>query len=106
MKDEKIYVAVVCGPTASGKTELGVRLAQETGGEIISADSMQIYKGMDIASAKPSKNEMGGVPHHLMDFLSPDTAFSVADYLKLARNCISDIHARGKLERGFIFPRL
>lgn len=97
MKDEKIYVAVVCGPTASGKTELGVRLAQETDGEIISADSMQIYKGMDIASAKPSKNEMGGVPHHLMDFLSPDTAFSVADYLKLARNCISDIHARGKL---------
>ena len=52
MKDEKIYVAVVCGPTASGKTELGVRLAQETDGEIISADSMQIYKGMDIGSAK------------------------------------------------------
>ena len=94
---EKIYIAVVCGPTASGKTELGVKLARQTDGEIISADSMQIYKGMDIASAKPSKEEMGGIPHHLMDFLPPDKAFSVADYVELARNCVNDIHGRGKL---------
>lgn len=94
---EKIYIAVVCGPTASGKTELGVRLAREADGEIISADSMQIYKGMDIASAKPSKEEKGGIPHHLMDFLPPDKAFSVADYVELARKCVTDIHGRGKL---------
>lgn len=97
MEREKIYVAVVCGPTASGKTELGVSLAQRADGEIISADSMQIYKGMEIASAKPSKEEMGGIPHHLMDFLSPAAAFSVADYVELAGKCIMDIHERGKL---------
>lgn len=97
MEREKIYVAVVCGPTASGKTELGVSLAQRADGEIISADSMQIYKGMEIASAKPSKEEMGGIPHHLMDFLSPSAAFSVADYVELAGKCINDIHERGKL---------
>lgn len=97
MESEKIYIAVVCGPTASGKTELGVSLAQRTDGEIISADSMQIYKGMEIASAKPAKEEMGGITHHLMDFLPPNTAFSVADYVELARECIRDIHNRGKL---------
>lgn len=97
MESEKIYVAVVCGPTASGKTDLGVRLAKEANGEIISADSMQIYKGMEIASAKPTCEEMGGIRHHLMNFLSPTTAFSVADYVELARKCIEDIHSRGKL---------
>lgn len=94
---EKIFVAVVCGATASGKTALGVRLAQKLGGEIVSADSMQIYKGMDIASAKPTKEEMGGIPHYMMDFLPPSEAFSVADYVVQARGCICDIHNRGKL---------
>ncbi len=88
---------MVCGPTASGKTKLAVDLALEFGGEIVSADSMQIYKGMDIASAKPTEEEKMGVPHHLMDFLEPTQAFSVADYVILARKAVSDIHARGKL---------
>ncbi len=94
---KKIFVAVVCGPTASGKTSLGIGLAKNTDGEIISADSMQIYRGMEIASAKPTKEEMDGVKHHLMDFLPPTRPFSVADYVELARRCIEDIHGRGKL---------
>ena len=95
--NEKIYVPVICGPTASGKTNLGVRLALKCGGEIVSADSMQIYKGMDIASAKPTKEEMQGIPHHLMDFLPPTKAFSVADYVDMAHKVIEDIYNRGKL---------
>lgn len=94
---KKIFVPVICGPTASGKTDLGIRLALKCGGEIVSADSMQIYRGMDIASAKPSEDEMQGVPHHLMDFLSPTQAFSVADYVEMAHNAIKDIHSRGRL---------
>lgn len=93
----KTPVVVVCGPTASGKTKLAVDIALEFGGEVVSADSMQIYKGMDIASAKPTEAEKCGVPHHLMDFLDPSQPFSVADYVLMARDVISDIHARGKL---------
>lgn len=93
----KIFVVVVCGPTASGKTRLAVDLALDLGGEVVSADSMQIYKGMDIASAKPTEAEKKGVPHHLMDFLDPKQPFSVADYVELARKAIYDIHSRGKL---------
>lgn len=96
-ENKKIFVVAVCGPTASGKTDLGVRLAQRLDGEILSADSMQIYKGMDIASAKPTEEEKGGVPHHLMDFLEPTEAFSVADYVEAAHSRISDIHGRGRL---------
>ena len=95
--NKKIFVPVICGPTASGKTDLGVMLALQCGGEIVSADSMQIYKGMDIVSAKPSKEEMRGVPHHLMDFLPPTKAFSVADYVEMAHNVIREIYNRGKL---------
>ena len=94
---EKIPVLVVCGPTASGKTAVGVELALRLGGEVVSADSMQIYKGLAISTAKPSPEEMKGIPHHLMDFLRPDEPFSVADYVKMARKCISDIRSRGKL---------
>ena len=94
---EKIPVIVVCGPTASGKTAVGVELALRLGGEVVSADSMQIYKGLAISTAKPSFEEMKGVPHYLMDFLTPDEPFSVADYVKMARECISDIRSRGKL---------
>lgn len=94
---KKIPIVVVCGPTASGKTKLAVDLAKIFGGEIISADSMQIYKGLDIASAKPTEEEKEGVPHHLMDFLDPRRGYSVADYVIEARRLIADISARGKL---------
>lgn len=90
-------ILVVAGPTASGKTGLAVRLAKQFDGEVISADSMQIYQHMDIASAKPTQEEMQGIPHHLIDFVSPFEPFSVADYVKLAREKISEIAGRGKL---------
>ncbi len=94
---EKVTVLAVVGPTASGKTALGVMLAKLYNGEVVSADSMQIYKGMSIATAKPTPEEQEGVPHHLIDFLDLETAFSVADYVELAGKTIRDIHARGKL---------
>ena len=81
----------VVGPTASGKTAMGVKLAKEFDGEVISADSMQIYKGMDISTAKPSAEEMQGIPHHLIDFLERDVSFSVADYVNLAKEKIGFI---------------
>ncbi len=94
---KKQPLVVVVGPTASGKTATGVILAKEFGGEVVSADSMQIYKSMSISTAKPTENEMQGIPHHLIDFLDSDTAFSVADYVSLAREKISEIASRGKL---------
>ena len=94
---EKIFVIVVCGPTASGKTELAVKIAEKYNGEIIGADSMQIYKGMDIATAKPTPEELRGVKHHLIDFLEPSEPFSVADYVEKARGVIAEVAARGKL---------
>lgn len=94
---DKIGTVVVCGATASGKTRLAIDLAKQFNGEIVSADSMQIYKGMDIASAKPSKKEQSGIPHYMMDFLEPTEAFSVADYVEMARPIIADIYSRGKL---------
>lgn len=93
----KLSVLAVVGPTASGKTALSVELAKRTDGEIVSADSMQIYKGMDIASAKPTKAEMCGIPHHMMDFLSPETPYSVAQYTEAAGSCLREIAARKKL---------
>lgn len=94
---EKTFIVVVCGPTASGKTGLAVELAKRLDGEVISADSMQLYTGLDIASAKPAKEEMQGIPHHMMDFLPPTTSFSVADYVEMARKKIAEVAARGKL---------
>lgn len=90
-------VLVVAGPTASGKTSLGIALAKEYNGEVVSADSMQVYKGLDIATAKPTKEEVQAVPHYLVDFLDRDVSFSVADYVKLAYQKIDEIHSRGKL---------
>lgn len=87
----------VTGPTASGKTALGVHLAGRFGGEVISADSMQIYTGMDIAVAMPSEEEMQGVPHRLMGFISPGERFSVARYTELANKAADDILSRGKI---------
>lgn len=95
--NNKIDVVAVVGPTASGKTRLSVELAKELNGEIVSADSMQIYKGMDIATAKPLKEEMQGIPHHLMGFLDSDRSFSVAEYVNLAHKAIYEINSKGKL---------
>lgn len=94
---EKIKVIAVVGPTASGKTSLAVSIALAVGGEVVSADSMQIYKGMDIATAKPTIEEQRGVPHHLIDFLDTSETYSVAQYVDDAKKCISDIHKRGKV---------
>ena len=94
---DKPRVLAVVGPTASGKTWLGVQLAKIYGGEVISADSMQIYKGMDIASAKPSEEEREGIPHHLMGILDMDVTFSAADYVRLAKEKIEEVLSRGKL---------
>jgi len=94
---EKIPVVAVVGPTASGKTALAVELALRLNGEIISADSMQIYHHMDIATAKPTEAEKKGVPHHLMDFLEPTESFSVARFCELAKPLIADISKSGKL---------
>lgn len=92
-----IKVISVVGPTASGKTKLSVELAKIFDGEIVSADSMQIYKGMQIATAKPDEVEKCGVPHHLMDFLPASEAYSVAMYVKDASACINEINERNKL---------
>ena len=89
-------IIVVSGPTASGKTALAVELAKRYDGEVISADSMQIYTDMDVASAKATPEEQQGIPHHLMDFLDPAESFSVADWVKLAGECADDILKRGK----------
>lgn len=92
-----IKALFVVGPTASGKTSLSIELAKKFGGEIVSADSMQIYKGIHIASAAPDTEEREGIPHHLIEFLNLDDEFSVAEYVKLARDCIKEISSRGKL---------
>src|SRR6185369_17141824 len=89
-------IAIV-GPTASGKTSLSIELARRHGGEIVSADSRQIYRGMDIGTAKPSRDEMRAVPHHLIDICDPGEDYTVADYQRDAARAIADIIARGKL---------
>lgn len=93
----KNKIAVIAGPTATGKTRLAVMLAKRFNGEVISADSMQIYRNMDIGSAKPTKEETEGVPHHLIDVVNPDEPFSVARYVELANLAAQDIISRGKL---------
>ncbi len=94
---EKIKVIAVVGPTASGKTSLAVELAKKLDGEVISADSMQVYKGMDIATAKPDSEEMAGIPHHLINIISPDEEFSVSRFCDLAAAAVRDIVSRGKV---------
>lgn len=94
---EKIKIICVVGATASGKTGLGVELAKALNGEIISADSMQVYKGMPIANAVATAEEQQGVPHHLIEFLEPSETFSVADFVSLAKEKIFDISERNKL---------
>ena len=93
----KPLLVVIVGPTASGKTALSLALAREFGAEIVSADSMQAYKGMDIQTAKPTQQEMSEIPHHLIGVLKPDECFSVARYQTLATAAIDDILSRGRL---------
>ena len=90
-------IVVVTGPTATGKTKLAVALARDLNGEIVSADSMQLYRRMDIGTAKVTPNEAQGVPHHMIDVAGPDESFSVARYVHDAGRCVDDILSRGKL---------
>lgn len=89
-------VVCIVGPTGCGKTGLGVALAERLGGEVVSCDSMQIYKHMDIGTAKPTKEEMEGVHHHLLDMVEPGEDFSAGKYVQLADSCVQDILSRGK----------
>ena len=96
MAESKIPLIAVVGPTASGKTSLAVEICKYYDAEAVSCDSMQIYQGMDIATAKPSFDEMQGIPHHLMGFLSPHEPFSVAKYCEMAKDVIFDLNSRNK----------
>ena len=93
MKD----IVIIAGPTAVGKTDLSIFLAKKIDGEIISADSMQVYKGMDIGTGKITTGEMMGIKHHLIDILDPSEDFNIALFVKLAREAIADIRSRGKM---------
>ena len=93
----KPNILVVCGPTASGKTALAVELALRFGGEVVSADSMQVYRGMDIGTAKPTREEMRGIPHHMLDVADPWENYSAARYVADAVPIVDDILARGRL---------
>lgn len=97
MTDERIPLLAVVGPTASGKTKLAVELALRTGGEVVSADSMQVYRGMEIGTARPTPGEMRGVPHHMLGVADPHGRYSVAQYAQAARECIAQIRARGRV---------
>ena len=95
MKKQKVIV--ICGPTASGKTALSIELAKKTNGEIVSCDSMQIYKEMDIGTAKPTKEEMQEIPHYMINTIFPNERYSVADYKKDAKKAIREIIKKGKV---------
>ena len=97
LEENRIPVLAVVGPTASGKTGLGIELALTLGGEVISADSMQIYRGMRIATARPTEEEMRGIPHHLIGFVDPQDRYSVARYLEDAGAAIREVAGRGRL---------
>lgn len=96
MSNKKKLIAIV-GPTATGKSDVAIELAKRIGGEVVSADSMQIYKGMNIGTAKVTAAEMQGVPHYLIDIVEPAEPYSVAEYQRLAREIIDDISQRGKI---------
>jgi tRNA dimethylallyltransferase len=94
---EKPRVVVVTGPTASGKTPLAIEIAQQFGGEIVNSDSMQVYRYMDVGTAKPSLEQRAQVPHHLLDVVTPDVAYSAGRYAVEARKVAAEIHAGGKI---------
>ena len=89
-------IICIAGPTASGKTALAVELAKELNGEVVSCDSMQVYKRMDIGTAKPTREEMQGIPHHMIDVAEPEEDFSVSRYCEMAAPIVDDILSRGK----------
>jgi tRNA dimethylallyltransferase len=93
----KPKILVVVGPTSSGKSDLAVQLAKELNGEVVSADSRQVYSGLDIGTGKVTKEEMGGIPHHLLDVADPQEIFTVVDFQRLAHKAIDDIISRGKV---------
>lgn len=97
MNKEKPKVVVIVGPTASGKTALGIELAKQINGEIISCDSMQIYKEMDIGAAKPTNKEMQGIKHYMLDVVEPSKRYSVAEYKKNAESAIQEVLEKGKI---------
>ena len=97
MIQEKKPLLILTGPTAVGKTALSIKLAKAVGGEIISADSMQVYRGMDIGSAKVKKEEMGGIPHYLIDVMEPDEEFNVVRFQSMAKDAMERIYAKGKI---------
>lgn len=97
MNTDKQKIIIITGPTATGKTDLSVKLALDTGGEVINCDSMQVYRGMDIGTAKPTPGEKKGVPHHLIDIVNPDEEFNASIYRECAVPVISDILNRGKI---------
>ncbi|HEU5270332.1 MAG TPA: tRNA (adenosine(37)-N6)-dimethylallyltransferase MiaA [Jatrophihabitans sp.] len=97
MTESDLTVLAVVGPTATGKSDLAVALAQRLGGEIINADSMQLYRGMDIGTAKLAESERGGIPHHLLDIWPVTKSAAVAEYQQLARTAIAEITGRGRL---------
>ncbi|MBX5437866.1 MAG: tRNA (adenosine(37)-N6)-dimethylallyltransferase MiaA [Alicyclobacillaceae bacterium] len=94
---DRLPVLCIVGPTATGKSELGVKVAKAVGGEVISADSMQVYRGMDIGTAKLTPSEMDGVKHHLIDVVDPDQPFSVAAWAERARDVVDGLHRQGRL---------
>lgn len=94
--EQRDHMICIVGPTASGKTALSVRLAQALGGEIVSFDSMQVYRRMDIGTAKPTPEERGGVPHHMLDVADPAENYSVSRYVREADACVQDILSRGR----------
>jgi tRNA dimethylallyltransferase len=96
-RDRRPKLIVIAGPTASGKTSLGVKMSLSLGGEVISGDSMQVYRGMDIGTAKPTTAERRGVHHHLLDVVNPDEEFDAAKYRSLALRAAREIHARNKV---------
>ena len=96
-EQKKIPLLVIAGPTASGKTKLSIDLAKRFDGEIVSADSMQIYKRLDIGTAKPTAWEQAQAPHHMIDVVEPGEQYSVSRYAQQAAQCVDDILARGKL---------
>ncbi len=95
--EEKMPLVILTGPTAAGKTSLSIALAKKIGGEIISADSMQVYREMNIGTAKITPEEMDGVPHHLVDIMTPDEAFNVVEFQRRAKDAMGDIISRGKI---------
>lgn len=97
VSQNKPFIVAIVGPTASGKTELGVALAKAIDGEVISGDSMQVYQGMDIGTAKVTPDEMDGIPHHLIDILKPVETYSAYDFQQQAQQLITDITTRGKV---------